>query len=93
MEGVAIVSPPPEDLLSLITKEGPMMKTCHLFELLQEKNGNFWEILEKLLNICFWLLKPRVVKTFCLMKVPKYFHHTSTCFNYQNEIISRLLFT
>lgn len=71
MEGVAIVSPPPEDLLSLITKEGPMMKTCHLFELLQEKkNDNYFrEILEKLLNICFWLLKPRAGKTFCLMKV------------------------
>ena len=41
MEGVAIVSPPPEDLLSLITKEGPSIKTCHLFELLQEKNGNY----------------------------------------------------
>ena len=41
MEGVAIVSPPPEDLLLLITKEGPSIKTCHLFELLQEKNGNY----------------------------------------------------
>ena len=49
MEGVAIVSPPPEDLLSLITKEGPSIKTCHLFELLQEKmviifQGNFRKI-------------------------------------------------